>query len=106
MASEISSIVTEALGHQKYWLLIVDQYTSMQWSFFLKTKDEQPQVLTNFVKKISPQVKIECWKSDNAGENKATKAIFEENGLGIKFEMTARETPQQNRMVQPCCRSE
>ena len=100
MASDISSIATEALGGRKYWLLVVDQYTSMKWSFFLKTKDEQPQVLLNFVKEISQYTKIENWKCDNAGENNATKELFEENGLGIKFELTARETPQQNGMVE------
>ena len=78
----------------------MDQYTSMKWSFFLKTIDEQPQVLLNFVKEISQYTKIECWKCDNAGENNATKELFEENGLGIKFELTARETPQQNGMVE------
>ena len=100
MASDISSISTEALRGRKYWLLVVDQHTSMKWSFFLKSKDEQPQVLINFVKEISQSKKIERWKFDNAGENKVTQAMFEENGFGIKCEYTARETPQQNGMVE------
>jgi hypothetical protein len=100
MASDISSVATDALGGQKYWLLVVDQYTSMKWSFFLKTKEEQPQVLSKFVKEISQYAKIERWKCDNSGENNATKELFEENGFGIKFELTARETPQQNGMVE------
>ena len=59
MASDISSIATEGLGGQKYWLLVMDQYKSMKWSFFLKTKDKQPQVLAKFVNEISPHTKVE-----------------------------------------------
>jgi hypothetical protein len=78
----------------------------MKWSFFLKLKDEQASVLSNFVKDMQHQVKIEFWKFnnagwkfDNAGENKTTQDMFEKEGFGIKCEYTARETPQQNGMV-------
>ena len=99
-ASDISSVTTEAIGGRRYWLLVIDQYTSMKWSFFLKSKDEQASVLTNFVKDMLHHVKIERWKFDNAGENKTTQAMFEKEGFGIKYEYTARETPQQNGMVE------
>ena len=33
-------------------------------------------------------------------KNKATQAMFEKEGFGIKCEYTARETPQQNEMVE------
>jgi hypothetical protein len=73
------------LGGQKYSLLAVDQYTSIKWSsFFLKSKDEQPQVLTNVVKEISQQVKIEHWEFDDARENKTPQDMFQENGFSIK----------------------
>ena len=78
----------------------MDQHTSKKWSFFLKTKDEQPKILSNFVKEISQDTKVEQWRCDNLGENKATKDLLDENGFGIKFEFTARETPQQNGMVE------
>ena len=99
-ASDISSVATEAIGGRRYWLLVVDQYTSMKWNFFLRTKDEQPKVLTNFVQKMSHMVKIERWKFDNAGENKSTQTMFEEKGFGINCEFTSRETPQQNGKVE------
>ena len=99
-ASDLSWISTQSAGGKKYWLLVVDQYTSMKWSFFLSTKDEQVEVLTTFVKNILNKFKIERWKFDNAGENVATQKAFEEQGFGIKIEYTARETPQQNGMVE------
>jgi gag-polypeptide of LTR copia-type/Zinc knuckle len=33
---DISSVRTESLGNNKFWLLIVDDATDMKWSFFLK----------------------------------------------------------------------
>jgi hypothetical protein len=56
----------------------------MKWSFSLKSKDEQPSVLSNFVKDMLHYVKIECWKFNNAGKNKSTQTMFEEEGFGIK----------------------
>ena len=72
----------------------------MKWSFFFKSKDEQASVLSNFVKDMLHHVKIERWKFDNAGENISTQKMFEKEGFGIKCEYTARETPQQNGMVE------
>jgi hypothetical protein len=68
--------------------------------FFLKSKDKQASVLSNFVKEMLHQVKIKRWKFDNAGGNKSTQNMFEKEGFGIKCEYTTRETPQQNRMVE------
>jgi transposase InsO family protein len=87
------------MGGRKYWLLVVDQFTSMKWSFFLKSKDKQASVQSNFVSNMQHQVKIKRWKFDNAGENKSTQTMFEKEGFGITCEYTARETPQQNGMV-------
>jgi hypothetical protein len=100
MASDISSIRTDSSTGRKYWLLVVDIYTGMKWSFFLRTKDEQADILVSFVKQVSAKHKIDRWRFDNAGENKTTQKAFEENNLGIKVEYTARETPQQNGTVE------
>jgi hypothetical protein len=74
----------------------------MKWSFFLKTKDQQAEVLADFVRDLQARfgVKIKRWRGDNSGENMKTKELFEENKFGIKFEFTARETPQQNGKVE------
>ena len=49
---------------------------------------------------MSHRMTIEKCKFNNAGENKSTQSMFEENGFGIKCEFTSRETPQQNEMVE------
>ena len=39
-------------GGKKFWLLICDEATLKKWSFFLKSKDEQYDILLNFIKKL------------------------------------------------------
>ena len=68
--------------------------------FLSKTKDEQPQVLTSFVKEMKNKYKIECWKFDNAGKSLTSQKSFEEHGFGTKVQYSARQTPQQNGMVE------
>jgi hypothetical protein len=58
--SDISSIKSELSGGCKYWLLVVDQYTEMKWSFFLQTKDKHPDVLVNFVREGNKKRQVEC----------------------------------------------
>ena len=83
-------------------MLVVDQVTKMKWSFFLKKKSEQPQVLWDFVTELKNKHKINVrkWRCDNAGENLKTQELFDSKGSMIMFEYTARETPQQNGVVE------
>ena len=71
-SSDISSSSSPAYGGTKYWLLVVDHATNMKWTFLLKCKDQQTEVLVNFVKELhgNHNIKIKCWCMDNAGENK------------------------------------
>jgi hypothetical protein len=100
MCSDISSVKTTTEQGHRYWLLVIDTYTKMKWSFFLRKKEEQAEVLVNLVKEINTTHKVERWRFDNAGENLTTEKLFEKNGLSIKVEYTARETPQQNGTVE------
>ena len=99
---DISSVKTQnskRIG--KYWLLVVDEATSMKWSFFLKSKDAQVQLLTGFIKNLQEQGKpVKYIRCDNAGENLSLQQSLDNEGMNIKFEFTARETPQQNGKVE------
>ena len=44
---------------------------------------ENAQDLTNFVKEITKQFKIGCWRCNNARENKGTQDMSEEKGFGL-----------------------
>ena len=102
MGSDISSVQKKSFGGGKFWLLVVDQVTKMKWSFFLKKKSEQAEVLWSFVMglKDKQNITVKKWKCDNAGENLATQKLFDSKNAGITFMFTARETPQQNGIVE------
>ena len=99
---DISSVKTkDSKRIGKYWLLLVDEATSMKWSFFLKSKDAQVPLLTGFIKTLQNQEKkVKYIRCDNAGENRSLQHALENEGMNIKFEFTARETPQQNGKVE------
>ena len=99
---DISSVKTQNSKRSgKYWLLVVDEATSMKWSFFLKSKDAQVPLLTGFIKNLQEQGKnVKYIRCDNAGENVSLQQSLDNEGMNIKFEFTAREKPQQNGKVE------
>lgn len=54
---------TSVMGH-KYFLLVLDGYSSYKWIFFMKTKDESVDVLRTFVTKHINDVHILASDSD------------------------------------------
>ena len=74
---DISSIKKRSYGGSKFWVLIVDDFTKMKWSLFLKNKSELTDKVLLFLKTIHEEVKVivQSICCNNAGENK----ILEEN---------------------------
>ena len=90
------------------WRIIVDELTGLKFSDFFATKDGM----------VEPTcVKINLWKEkglpvntvrlDNAGENKLLqqRASSADWKLGLEFEFTARDTPQQNSIAEVAFRT-
>jgi Integrase core domain len=80
----------------KYFFLLVDDHTRFMWVILLKQKD---QVFTTFkgIKacvEVEQNRKLKCFRSDRGGEFKSCK------NLGIKRQMTAPYSPQQNGVVE------
>jgi len=99
---DISSVKTkDNLKSGRFWLLVVDEATDMKWSFFLTSKKQQVPTLQGFIKTLKelghPVKYIRC---DNAGENESLKNQLTAEGSSIRFEFTARMTPQQNGKVE------
>ena len=100
---DISSMKTPGIGGAKFGLLILDECTDMCWSIFLKQKSDLGLEMMRFInnmrgnhgKKIATFIRC-----DNAGENKKFQELAEKNGLGIHFEFTAPDTPQQNGKIE------
>ena len=86
------------MGYSKmFWLLAVDEYSHMKFLWFLSRKSELSGVLRDFVKKCKGHdINIKCIHLDNARENKAFQRDADREGLGLIFEFTAPNMPQQN----------
>ncbi|GJW65096.1 putative ribonuclease H-like domain-containing protein, partial [Tanacetum coccineum] len=87
-----------SLMHNKYCLVVTDDYSRFTWVFFLTTKDETSEILKNFIKEIENLVdkKVKIIRSDNGIEfkNKVMDDFCREKY--IKREYSVARTPQQN----------
>ena len=74
-----------------FWLLILDEVTSMKWSYFLPKKNHQVKTVINLVKALRVQKpgSVKYIRCDNAGENQTLKKKIQDEGLGVTFEYTA-----------------
>jgi transposase InsO family protein len=92
----------KSLGGNLYCLVIVDDYSRYTWTFFLHNKSEVAACFKKFAKRAQNEfeVKIKKIRSDNGKEfdNTNIKAYCDE--VGIKHEVCATYTPQQNSVVE------
>nr|GEY23071.1 hypothetical protein [Tanacetum cinerariifolium] len=85
-----------SINDKWYVLVIVDDYSRYTWVHFLRTKDETPEVIKNFLKKnyVRLQAPVIIVRTDNETEfkNHALKEYFD--SFGITYETFAAKTPQ------------
>nr|GFA39957.1 retrotransposon protein, putative, unclassified [Tanacetum cinerariifolium] len=91
-----------SINGKRYVLVIVDDYSRYTWVHFLRTKDETPEVIKNFLKKIFVrlQAPVIIVRTDNGMEfkNQVLKEYFD--SVGISHETSATKNPQQSRVVE------
>ena len=99
---DISSIKYESLGKAKFWLLLIDDATDYCFSFFMKQKSDLSKTVRDLVSNLKAQqdIKVGIIHCDNASENKKLETDSKKDGLGLIFEYTAPNTPQQNGRVE------
>nr|GFC46255.1 retrovirus-related Pol polyprotein from transposon TNT 1-94 [Tanacetum cinerariifolium] len=85
-----------------YVLVIVDDYSRYTWVHFLRSKDEAPEVIIKFLKKITVllQSSVIIIRTNNGTEfkNQVLKVYFD--FVGISHQMSSLRTPQQNGVVE------
>ena len=98
---DITSIQHQSVGGAKFWLLAMDDKTDLLWSWFVKQKSDQVDVLVPFLKDMRAREKIvkQVW-CDNAGENRTLDNECQGEELGIEFEFTPPNSPQFNRRIE------
>lgn len=90
------------LGY-KYFLIIIDHYTSFIWTYELKSKAETSNTIDLYLKSISnhfPQYKLETLLTDNGSEFYNTKMEKLINDYGIKRIHMPTYTPAINGKVE------
>ncbi|KAI3715128.1 hypothetical protein L6452_22097 [Arctium lappa] len=93
---------TKSLGHKKYVLVVVDDYSRYTWVKFLKSKDETPELLINLIKttQTNKQNQVKVVRSDNGTEfkNSILQAFYESQRIQQQFSVA--RTPQPNGVVE------
>ncbi|GKD83574.1 retrovirus-related pol polyprotein from transposon TNT 1-94, partial [Tanacetum coccineum] len=83
---------------KRYVLVIVDDYSRYTWVHFLRSKDEAPEVIKTFLKRITVllQSPIIIVRTENGTEfkNQVLQQYF--NSVGISHQTSSVRTPQQN----------
>nr|GEX01691.1 hypothetical protein [Tanacetum cinerariifolium] len=90
-----------SINGKPYVLVIVDDYSRYTWVHFLRSKDEAPEVIKTFLKRITVllQSLVIIIRTDNDTEfkNQVLKEYFD--SVGISHQMSSVRTPQQNGVV-------
>ncbi|GJT46521.1 retrovirus-related pol polyprotein from transposon TNT 1-94 [Tanacetum coccineum] len=91
-----------SINGKKYILVIVDDYSRYTWTLFLRSKDETPEVLKDFLTMIQQnlQALVISVRTDRGTEflNKTLHAFFKEEG--IEHQTSTPRTPEQNGVVE------
>ncbi|GJU35902.1 putative ribonuclease H-like domain-containing protein [Tanacetum coccineum] len=91
-----------SINGKKYILVIVDDYSRYTWTLFLRSKDETPEVLKDFLKMIqcNLQAQVITVRTDRGTEflNKILHAYFKEED--IEHQTSTPRTPEQNGVVE------
>ena len=93
---------TKSLQAYHYFMFLIDDYTRMTWVAFLKEKSKafEKFKISKAMAENESSMKIKCLISDNGGEFTSN----EFNGFcedhGIKRQISAAKTPQQNGVVE------
>ncbi|GJY09095.1 retrovirus-related pol polyprotein from transposon TNT 1-94, partial [Tanacetum coccineum] len=92
----------QSINGKKYILVIVDDYSRFTWVKFLRSKDETPEFVTNFLKQIQVGLNktVRFIRTDNGTEfvNQVMSEYYE--GVGIFHQTSVPRTPQQNGVVE------
>nr|GFC57046.1 integrase, catalytic region, zinc finger, CCHC-type, peptidase aspartic, catalytic [Tanacetum cinerariifolium] len=91
-----------SINGKRYILVIVDDYSLYTWVHFLRSKDEAPEVIIKFLKRITVllQSLVIIIRTDNGTKvkNQVLKVYF--GSVGITHQMYSVRTPQQNGVVE------
>jgi transposase InsO family protein len=92
----VGPTTTKGLKGEKYFMLLVDDYTRMIVVFFLKNKSEAFENFKIYKEMVENETdsKIKCLRSDNGGEVTSKEFMDYCTSHGIKRQFSVSRTPQ------------
>jgi transposase InsO family protein len=98
----VGPTTTKGLKYDKYFMLLVDDYTRMTAVCFLKNKSEAFENFKIYKEMVENEMdsKIKCLRSDNGGEFTSKEFMEYCNSHGIKRQFFIARTPQHNGVVE------
>jgi transposase InsO family protein len=98
----VGPTTTKGLKGERYFMLLVDDYTRMTAVFFLKNKSEAFENFKIYKEMVENEMdsRIKCLRSDNGGEFTSKEFMDYCNSHGIKRQFSVARTPQQNGVVE------
>jgi hypothetical protein len=98
----VGTTTTKGLKGEKYFMLLVDDYTRMTAVFFLRNKSEAFENFKVYKEMVENEMdsKIKCLRSDNGGEFTSKEFMDYCSRHGIKRQFSIARTPQKKRVVE------
>ncbi|KAI3523596.1 hypothetical protein L1887_01838 [Cichorium endivia] len=86
----------------RYFMLLVDDYSRVMWVYLLKTKDEAFQVFKNFRNLVENETgeKLKVFRTDRGGEFLSNQFTTYCKETGLERHYTSPYSPQQNGVVE------
>jgi transposase InsO family protein len=92
----VEPTTTKDFKGEKYFMLLVDDYTRMTPVFLFKNKSEDFEKVKIYKEMVENEMdsKIKCLRSDNGGEFTSKEFMDYCNSHGIKRQFSVARTPQ------------
>lgn len=86
----------------RYFMLLVDDYSKVMWVYLLKSKDEAFQTFKNFRKLVENETgeKLKTFRTDRGGEFLSNQFTMYCKETGLHRHYTSPYSPQQNGVVE------
>jgi transposase InsO family protein len=97
---DISGPYKKTPSGNKFWVMVVDDYSRKKWSFFAANKSDLATTIEPLLTLLAGfKLHVKYIRCDNAGENvKHLKGLCDQKGIQTEF--TAPYTPQMNGVVE------
>ncbi|GJS54453.1 retrovirus-related pol polyprotein from transposon TNT 1-94 [Tanacetum coccineum] len=91
-------VTPRSINHEKYTLVIVDEYSRYTWVYFLKKKSQAPETIMSFIKRVENQndIKVKQLRTDNGTKLRNSILINFCDEKWISQNFSSPYTPEQN----------